>query len=277
METLRLIGVPSAKWTLPKVLYLWVRYTGFVAQLFACIISVFALPDKFCFGYGIFNSTWLLVSAGTTDGLLLLRVLALVRGKRKLTIALKWGYSVVYLVETGLLCYYYYGAAHGPYGWATNLGCCQTLYVGDYTSLSLSAALVPIATAPVVLLNFALLIVVLCTVLPLARRDRDRIQTPLFGALIRDGVAYFALTSCVTLIATITPLVYYNVPRAVSLSIPWFLTIGPVSASRLFLNLRSTMATRTGVVLSNGPHPPKPPNSTGSTMPSMQTDSSSTV
>jgi len=257
----------SAKWTLPKVLYLWVRYPGILAQLFACIVSFFSMSNDFCFGYGIFNSTWLLISAGTADGLLVLRVLALVKGRRRLTIALKWGYIGVYIAETCLLCYYYYGAVKSAPSSAFNLGCVQTQYVGIYSSLSLSSALVPIATAPIVVLNFTLLSVVLCTVFPLARQARGLTETPLFGALIRDGVAYFALTTCATLLATITPLVYYNIPRAVSLSIPWFLSVGPVSAGRLFLNLRSIMGSRNSVGISNSPPPTKPSTSVPSTTP----------
>ncbi|KZT58917.1 hypothetical protein CALCODRAFT_225110 [Calocera cornea HHB12733] len=165
-----------------------------------------------------------------------------------------------------LLCYYYEGWIKRPNGWDENLGCIQTQYVGAYTSFKVQDVLISIATyvslclgtlvvetsppvldrAPVVFLNSMILVVVLCTVVPVARRQQNEVVTPLLDALVRDGVMYFAITTAAALLMVTMGVVYYNTPRAVSASEPWFLSVAPIAASRLFLNLRTTMAHRDG-------------------------------
>jgi len=163
----------SVSWTLPKALYVWVRYPGLISQLFSCLISVFPLSKTFCFDYGVYDPTWLLILSASTDALLVLRVLALVKGRRRLVVGLKFLYAGVYLVLTALLSYYYFtlfSVPGTPRDGTENLGCVQTRFIGTVPLLDLAAVLIPIACAPLLLLNTTFFVVVLCVVLPMVRR-----------------------------------------------------------------------------------------------------------
>ncbi|KZT52845.1 hypothetical protein CALCODRAFT_74491 [Calocera cornea HHB12733] len=160
-------------------------------------------------------------------------------------------------IETGLLCYYYTVASRGD-GWTANLGCVQlTGYYepGVTFDITLQGTLISIATAPVVLLNFALLMTVLYIVVPLARQEQGKTGTPLFPVLIRDGVMYFVLAFSSTLLTSLGPIIFSNQPRAVSLGEPWFQTIAPIAANRIFLNLRSVMAKEKSAGTDSSPTP----------------------
>ncbi|KZT58915.1 hypothetical protein CALCODRAFT_224968 [Calocera cornea HHB12733] len=247
----------SAKWAFPKFLYLWVRYPTLFNQVLASILTFFPLSNTLwaaedhtlfsansfesCFAHDLFYSSVLLSSAACTDGLLLLRVLALVKGRRAVNLTLRIIYIVIYLVLAALLFYYYFAITTGARDWSTNLGCIQTLYSGGFTSLTAGTVLIPIATAPILVLNSILLGVLIWVVVPASRRESTR--TPLFSALIRDGVMYYVLILAINLTLIVTGLIYYNSPRAVAVAEPWFLSVGPIAATRLFLNLRTTMST----------------------------------
>jgi len=205
------------------------------------VVSIFPISHRFCFEYGVYYPTWLLVLSASTDALLLLRVLALLKDRRHLRIGLKFLYASVYLVLAALLGYYYnilFLAPPNTTGPIENLGCVDTSYNGG-TVLNLTAAMIPIACAPLLLLNTTLFVVVLCTVIPMARRREETV--PLFEVLIRDGALYFAITTCSNMLLIIMALVYYNSPRSVSVAEPWFLSIAPMASCRLYLNLRASV------------------------------------
>ncbi|KZT52844.1 hypothetical protein CALCODRAFT_74490 [Calocera cornea HHB12733] len=42
---LEITHVWGTKWSVPKLLYMFIRYPGLVSQLFSCIVSVFPLWD----------------------------------------------------------------------------------------------------------------------------------------------------------------------------------------------------------------------------------------
>jgi len=236
----------SSKWTFPKLLYIWLRYFGLAAAIFACAISVQEQSFNFCADYDIFNSTWLLVLAGMGDALLVLRVLALLRDKQRVCLALKITYGFVYTIEVALLIYYLSHPPNqtaGSTAYANNLGCVVTTPSNGLTKASVADLILAIATAPVLVLNAILLGLVLYNILPAYRRQSaSGVTTSIITAVLRDGAMYFVVVTAASVAVTFTPVVWFDKPPQTNVALPWFMCIVPLSSSRLFLNLRATAA-----------------------------------
>ncbi|KZT51786.1 hypothetical protein CALCODRAFT_114053 [Calocera cornea HHB12733] len=191
----------------------------------------------------MFNSTWLLVSAALRDALLMLRALALFNDRRKLYLSLKIGYRVTYSIEVALLCYYMRHPPNRQVGavyYAGNLGCVITSLSNDDRKPTVADIILAVATAPVVLFNIILVVLVFHNILPAYRRNVGGKYTPLYTAVLRDGGMYFALVTASAIAVAITPLIWYDRPDRNNTCLPWFMGISPVAASRLFLNLRAS-------------------------------------
>jgi len=242
----------TGKWTLPKSLYVTARYLALATSILSSISSSQDHLNTFCDAYNVsFQILYCIISAAS-DGLLVLRVCAMYGSAGSIVsrgfsvqhtvLAL---YAALLLIYVAISIWDIQASVNFEPG-VDNFGCFVI------TGLPLwPPTLVVIATLVFDALLFFL------TVWKILTDWKKGYGGALTNLLLRDGAIYFGQIFVTSLVCTVflqaaPPIVVQ------SAALPWYAVLTPISAGRLFLNLKSMGTAKEAMSgISTGPDLPE--------------------